>query len=84
MAADITIKYDHKAIDRLLKEESLPLLEDIARSVQTAAGPSDDYEVDSEIGPHRARASVRTVSIKAMIDETTSHPLLRALDAGRR
>jgi len=56
-------------------------LERRADNISAAAGSG--HEVDSDVGPNRARASVRTVTIEAMRAEAESHNLLRAVDAGR-
>jgi hypothetical protein len=61
--------------------EVLRELERRARNIADAAGPG--HEVDSEVNANRARASVRTTTIDAMIAEATSRNLTRAIDAGR-
>lgn len=52
-----------------------------ARAIAAAAGPG--FEVDSRVGPNRARASVRTATFEAMYAEATRRTLTRALGAGR-
>lgn len=56
-------------------------LEQRARRIASAAGPG--MEVDSQSGPNRARASVRTATFAAMHAEATSRALTRAISAGR-
>lgn len=53
-----------------------------AEAIAASAGPG--HEVDVEVGPNRARASVRTVTIDAMIGEAEHRDLSRAIDAARR
>lgn len=52
-----------------------------AERIAAAAGPG--HEVESDVGPNRARAMVRTESIDAMRAEATDRTLTRAVDAGR-
>jgi len=56
----------------------------VRRAENIAAAAGSGHEVDSDVGPNRARASVRTVTVEAMYDEATSKRLTRAIDAGRR
>jgi hypothetical protein len=56
-------------------------LERRARQIATAAGPG--FESDSEIGRNRARASVWTATLEAMVAEATDRALTRSIDAGR-
>lgn len=65
----------------LRSEEVRSDLERRARSVSRAAG--DGYEMDSEVGRNRARASVRTATTEAVWDNAENRSLARALDAGR-
>ena len=52
-----------------------------ARRMAAAAGPG--MAVDSEVGPGRARASVRTDTYLARRREATDKALTRSIDAGR-
>lgn len=56
-------------------------LERRARAIAANAG--EGMEVDIEVGANRARASVRTTTIRAMRAEATQRALTRAIDAGR-
>lgn len=55
--------------------------------VQAAAGGSEaGYEIDQGVGKgptRRARASVRTASHRAVVDEATNRTLSRAFNAGK-
>lgn len=78
----VRIVLNRKGIRDLLRSDEVRRdLERRADAIAAAAGPG--HVVDSEIGPNRARASVRTDTIDAMIDEATSRNLTRSLDAGR-
>lgn len=57
-------------------------LERRAENIAAAAGPG--HEAESEVGPNRARASVRTDTVEAMLAEASTRSLTRAIDAGRR
>lgn len=78
----VTIKLNQAAIAQLLR--SPEVLEELTRRairIAVAAGPG--MEVDEELGPHRARASVRTATFEAMRAEAKGRALTKALDAGR-
>lgn len=78
----VKIVLNRKGIRDLLRSNEVKAdLERRARNIASAAGPG--HVVDSEVGPDRARASVRTDSIDAMVDEANNHNLTRAFDAGR-
>lgn len=69
-------------VEQLLKSpEVLADLERRAQAIAAVAGPG--MEVDAQIGPNRARASVRTATIPAMVAEATDRALTRAFQAGR-
>lgn len=53
------------------------------RAARIAAAAGDGNEIDSQVGPTRARAAVITRSTKAKLRESTSRSLTRAVDAGR-
>jgi hypothetical protein len=78
----VVVKINHNGVRELLRSpEVLADLERRARAIAAAAGPG--MVVDSEIGPNRARASVRTGTFAARHAEATRRALSRALDAGR-
>ena len=52
-----------------------------AQKVAAAAGPG--MEANGGVGPNRARASVVTTTVEAMLAEARSRALTRAIDAGR-
>ena len=82
MAARVRVKLNSAGVRRLL--QSPEVLADLVRraeSIAAAAGPG--MEVDSEIGPTRARASVRTATPEAVEAEAESRALTRAIDGGR-
>ena len=80
--ANVRIVLNRKGVRELLRSpEVLADLERRARRIASSAGPG--HAVDSEVGRNRARASVRTDSIDAMLAEADTHQLTRAIDAGR-
>lgn len=80
--ADIDIVLNRKGIADLLKAPGvLSDLERRAHAIAAQAGPG--MEVDSEIGPHRARAAVITDTPQARHAESSGRALTRAIDAGR-
>jgi len=52
-----------------------------AENVAKAAG--EGHEVDVTVGKNRVRASVRTESLKAMVNEARDRNLTRAIDRAR-
>ncbi len=48
-----------------------------------AAAAGEGYEIESTVGPNRARVEIRTATTDARITEATNHTLIGALDAGR-
>lgn len=72
------------ATELLKSRDVLSDLESRASRIAAAAGGEPDYEVTSQIGANRARASVITATPEAMYDEATRRTLTRAIDAGRR
>lgn len=73
---------NHKGVDELLKSpEMLSDLERRAEAIAAAAG--EGMEVNVEVGQTRARASVFTATIDAMVAEAVHRDLTRAIDAGR-
>lgn len=58
-------------------------LERRATRIARAAGGTQDFAVEAQVGANRARASVRTATQKARRAEATRRALTRAIDAGR-
>jgi hypothetical protein len=80
--ANVRIVLNRKGVRDILRSPGvLADLRRRAERIAAAAGPG--HEVDSEVGRNRARESVRTDTIDAMVNEATSRTLSRALDAGR-
>lgn len=80
--AKLKIVLNRRGVRELLRSQEVRRdLERRAEAIANAAGPG--HLVDSQVGKNRARASVRTDSIDAMIAEATNRNLTRALDAGR-
>lgn len=77
----IRIELNSSAVDRLLRNDMLPLLEEKATAMADAAGPG--HEVHAASGRRRARASVVTATFEAKHAEATSRNLTRSIDAGR-
>lgn len=77
-----TVRLFRKGVVELLK--SSEILSDLeARANRVANSAGEGFEVDSEVGARRARASVRTVTFDAMKAEAEDRALTRALDAAR-
>jgi hypothetical protein len=82
MATQVTIKIKNAAIRDLLRSAAVRAdLERRAEAIANAAG--EGMEVDSDLGNKRARASVRTASVKAVMAESEHRALTKAIDAGR-
>lgn len=80
--ANVRIVLNRRGVrDILRSREVADDLRRRAERIAAAAGPG--HEVEVAIGRNRARASVRTATIDAMVAEGTSRTLTRALDAGR-
>lgn len=78
----VKIVVNRKGIRELLRSPEVQAdLRRRADNIASAAGPG--HEVDSDVGRYRARASVRTDTIAAMVAEATGRTLTRAIDAGR-
>lgn len=70
------------AVRALLRSEVVRLeLERRAKAIADAAGP--DHDARSSVGRARARATVATASVDAVLAESSDHTLTSALDAGR-
>jgi len=81
--AKTKIVINRAGIVELLKSEGVAAdLNRRAGAVAAAAG--EGHETDSAVGTRRARASVRTVTGKAVRAEAKDRNLTRAFDAGRR
>lgn len=79
---NVRIVVNRKTVAELLKSPAVKAdLERRAQAIATAAG--DGMEVDSEVGPNRARASVRTATYAARRAEAKDRALTKALGAGR-
>lgn len=80
----IRVKINSAGARAVLRSEKVRAdLDRRARQVAEAAGGEPDFEVESQIGSNRARASVRTATFEARKAEAEKRALLRALDAGR-
>lgn len=76
------VKMNPKGVRAIL--QSPKILSDLkSRAGRMAAVAGPGMEVDSEIGPNRARASVRTNTAAARRREATDRALTRSIDAGR-
>lgn len=74
------IKLNRSGVKELLKSGAV--LADLeARAARVAAAAGDGFEVDSEVGANRARASVRTVTREAIEAEAQERALTRAVDS---
>lgn len=79
---DVVIKLNKSAMRDLLRSQGVQAdMERRARQIAAAAGPG--MAVDSQVGPNRARAEVRTETFEAMHAEATSRTLSSSVDAGR-
>lgn len=88
MPPKVVIKVNPAAVAQILKSERVQA--DLARRAAAiaaraneSAGIDDGFVVDTEVGPHRARASVVTATAEAMVAEATDRTLTRSIDAGR-
>lgn len=82
--AKIRVKINSAGARAILRSEKVRAdLERRARAVANAAGGAPDFEVESQIGSNRARASVRTATEEGRRAEATSRRLSSSIDAGR-
>ena len=73
---------NHRDLEKILKEATLPLLRAEGEQIRQATGRPDDYEVQEGVGPNRARVTVRTVDdFAARGREARDHNLIRGLGA---
>lgn len=82
------VKINKQGVRAILRSEGVKAeLERRARAIAEKANADaqleDGFVVESEIGPHRARAVVVTATADAMVAEATQRTLTAALDAGR-
>lgn len=75
------LKLNRKAMARILKEESVPVVRRITEQIAAAAGPG--FEGDVQIGRNRARGIVGTTDYESRKAEAEERALTRAIDAGR-
>lgn len=82
MAARVRVVVNRAAVRGLLRSPEMEReLRQRAEKIADQAG--EGFEADSDIGPNRARASVRTTTAAARRAEAKERALTRALDAGR-
>jgi hypothetical protein len=67
--------------DLLRSPEMVAVVGERAERIAAAAG--DGHIVETEVGPNRARASVRTGTFEAIVSESKNQTLTRAIDAAR-
>lgn len=76
------IKLNSAGVRELLKSPGVQAdLKRRAERIKNAAGPG--HEVEMFVGRNRARASVRTATIDAMVAERAHQTLTRAIPAGK-
>jgi hypothetical protein len=82
MATKVRLEFNYAAFDAVRKSPEVQA--DLrARAERIAATAGDGNEVNTQVGAHRARASVRTETYEARKAEATDKSLTKALDAGR-
>lgn len=83
MASNVKVKLNRRGVAALLKSPEVRAdLEARARRIAASAGPG--MEASATVGATRARASVRTTTIEAMLAEARDRRLSASLGAGRR
>ena len=82
MAGDLRVKLNRAGIRALLRSTEVERDLD-ARARRIAAAAGEGMEVETEVGPARARSAVFTATRDAQEAEATDRTLTRALDAGR-
>lgn len=84
MAGIIRVQMNSDGARAILRSERVRQdLERRGRAMAAAAGGEPDFEVESQIGDNRARASVRTATHEAREAEANERALTKAIDAGR-
>lgn len=82
--AIIRVQMNSDGARTILRSEAVRKeLERRVRRMAEAAGGEPDFEVESQIGDERARASVRTATRDGREAEAEHRALTRAIDAGR-
>jgi len=84
--ADIKVVLNRKGVKALLRSSGV--LDDLFRravAIERSANSAEPggFEADSEVGPNRARASVRTVTREGVNAEVKDRSLTKSIDAGR-
>ena len=80
----VRIKLNRKSIREILQSDDVRAdLERRAQAIADAAGGGEDYEVSSQVGKNRARASVITATYEARAAEAKDRTLSTAIEAGR-
>lgn len=78
----VVIKLNRSGMRQLLRSPEIQAdMERRARQIAGAAG--EGMAVESEVGPNRARAEVRTDTFEARRAEATDRRLSNSVDAGR-
>lgn len=78
----VRIKINRAGVGELLKSPEMQAdLRRRADRIAAAAGPG--HEADSHVGRTRARSTVRTTTVEAMIQQAAHQTLSRAIEAGR-
>lgn len=73
---------NRSAVRQLLRSQPVQAeLKRRAEKIAAAAGP--DHEVEVFVGKNRARATVRTTTIQAAIEQSAHENLSRAIEAGK-
>lgn len=75
------IKMNRKGVKELLRSPEVEA--DLRARAERAANRHEGFEADSAIGQNRARASVRTATIEAALDEARGLELTRSIDSMR-
>ena len=80
----VRVKLNRKSVRQILQSEEVRAdLERRAQAIADAAGGGEDFEVSSQVGKNRARASVITATYEARRAEAKDRTLSTAIEAGR-
>jgi tRNA A37 threonylcarbamoyltransferase TsaD len=82
VAKSIRVEINRAGVEALLKSKEVQ--DDLLRraeAIASAAGPG--MEASVRVGKTRARASVRTADLEAILEEARHKALTNAIDAGR-